>query len=68
MHNEEVRGRVTVRVTVASEGAVSSAAILATTVNDARLEDCIVSAFRRWTFPAPAGGAPMLATYTFHFE
>ena len=34
----------------------------------ARLQTCVVSAFKTWTFPAPTGGVDGNVTYSFVFE
>jgi len=59
----DLAGRVSVRFIVAASGAVQSAAIADSTLSNAAAEACIVSAFRRWTFPAPDGGGVVVVTY-----
>ena len=68
MFNADLKGKVTVRATVAPDGRVGSAGIASTTANDSRLETCVAGAFRSWQFPAPAGGVAGSVTYTFSFE
>ena len=58
-------GRVTVQFTITPTGAVSSAAVQASTVGDARVEQCIAHAVGRWEFPRPENGSVTLVTYPF---
>ena len=68
MYNADLKGRVTVQALIAPDGTPTNSSLIASTAHDARLEGCIVSAFGRWTFPAPAGGVSGNASYTFVFE
>jgi len=68
MYNADLKGRVTVQASIAPDGTASASSLVTSTANDARLEGCIVAAFGRWVFPAPAGGVSGNAIYTFVFE
>jgi TonB family protein len=68
MFRPDVHGKITVRAQLTATGKVSSADVAATTADDSRLEACVVAAFKSWSFPPPAGGAPGAATYTLNFE
>jgi TonB family protein len=46
--NPELKGKVTVRVTVSPDGSVNNAEIAASTLNDERVERCILSRVRMW--------------------
>jgi TonB family protein len=46
--NPALKGKVTVRVTVAPEGGVSDAEIVSSTMGDADVEGCILSRIRMW--------------------
>jgi len=51
--NPELKGKVTVRITVGPDGSVKEANIAASTLNDERVERCILSRTRMWKdFPA----------------
>ncbi|MCC7538341.1 MAG: TonB family protein, partial [Deltaproteobacteria bacterium] len=63
MQQPELAGRVSVRFVIGSTGAVQSASIATSTLGNANVESCIVSAVRRWTFPAPEGGGIVAVTY-----
>lgn len=61
----DLEGRVMVRFIIAASGSVQSASIGSSTLNNARVEGCIVQAVRRWTFPAPDGGGIVGVNYPF---
>jgi len=61
----DLAGRVTVSFIIGQSGAVQSSAMRDTTLNDARVESCIVQAVHRWTFPAPDGGGVVGVNYPF---
>lgn len=51
--NPELKGKVTVRITVGPEGSVKDASIITSTLSDERVERCILSRIRMWKdFPA----------------
>lgn len=51
-----LRGKVVVQWRVDRSGAVPTARVASSTLNDARVEGCIVRQIRKWRFPAPDGG------------
>jgi TonB family protein len=61
----DLEGRVMVSFIIASTGAVQSASVGNSTINNARVEGCIVQAVQRWTFPAPDGGGVVGVNYPF---
>jgi TonB family protein len=61
----DLGGRVTVSFVVSGTGSVQSASIASSTITSPRVEGCIASAVRRWTFPAPDGASVVLVTYPF---
>ena len=62
-----LQGRVAVRFTVAPTGQVAAAALESTSLQDVRVELCVLAAVRRWAFPKPQGGGLVVATYPFNF-
>lgn len=62
----ELAGRIVLEFVIAAEGAVSQVKIAETTVPDAQMGACVVSAAQTWVFPAPAGGS-MSVTYPIVF-
>jgi len=65
IQDPDLEGRVTVAFIISPTGAVQSASVRASTLNDSRVESCIVQAVRRWTFPAPDGGGVVAVNYPF---
>jgi len=61
----DLEGRVLVSFIISPTGAVQSATVGNSTINNARVESCIVTAVRRWTFPAPDGGGVVGVNYPF---
>jgi TonB family protein len=61
----DLSGRVTVSFIISATGAVQTASVMQTTLNNARVEGCVVQAVRRWTFPAPDGGGVVGVNYPF---
>jgi len=61
----DLAGRVTVSFIIGQTGAVMSSGVMQTTLNNARVESCIVQAVHRWTFPAPDGGGVVGVNYPF---
>ena len=58
-------GRSTVSFIIGSTGAVQNASTMSSTLGNRTVDDCIVTAVRRWTFPAPAGGGVVGVNYPF---
>ncbi len=63
----DLAGRISVRFIISATGAVQTAALGSSTLGDAEVENCIVQAVRRWTFPQPDGGGIVVVTYPFVF-
>ncbi len=54
--NPDLEGRVVVKFIIAASGAVQSAVVASSSIHNSRVENCVVQAVRRWTFPKPEGG------------
>ncbi len=61
----DLEGRVMVSFIISPTGAVQSASVGNSTINNQRVESCIAGAVRRWTFPAPDGGGVVGVNYPF---
>lgn len=61
----DLEGRVMVSFIISPTGAVQSATVGSSTISNARVESCITTAVRRWTFPAPDGGGVVGVNYPF---
>ena len=61
----DLQGRVAVKFIISPTGAVQTAAVSKSTLGNAKAEQCIAKAVRRWTFPAPEGGGIVVVNYPF---
>jgi hypothetical protein len=60
-------GRVSVQFLIAGNGQVINSFVQSTTMNNVRVESCVVGAVKRWTFPKPEGGGIAIVSYPFNF-
>ena len=58
-------GRVMVQFTVAASGQVIASVLQNSTMGNAKVENCVVQAVRRWRFPKVLGGGTLVASYPF---
>jgi TonB family protein len=63
----DLGGRVAVTFTIAATGQVVTSVVQNSTLGNARVENCVVQAVRRWEFPKPLGGGIVIVTYPFQF-
>ncbi|WP_394829876.1 TonB family protein [Pendulispora albinea] len=68
LERSDLRGQVVVSSIIGAQGQVLSANVSQSTADSARLEQCLIRVFERWTFPQPAGGVNGTVTYTFKFN
>jgi len=69
MELPDLHGRLSVRATIDAAGRVLEvSAIGAAMTGGGRLQECVMAAFRRWTFPPPPPGAERSISYSFRFE
>jgi len=61
----DLEGRVSIKFIISGTGAVQMAAVAETTLGNAKVENCIAQAVKRWTFPQPKGGGVVIVTYPF---
>jgi len=61
----DLAGRVAIKFIISGTGAVQMAAVASSTLGNAKVENCIAQAVRRWTFPQPEGGGIVIVTYPF---
>ncbi|HEX7499800.1 MAG TPA: AgmX/PglI C-terminal domain-containing protein, partial [Polyangia bacterium] len=60
-------GRISVQFVIAANGEVTSSVLQSSTVNNPRVESCVVQAFRRWEFPKASGATNTIVSYPFNF-
>jgi len=61
-----LRGRISIQWRINLQGSVTTSRVASSTMNNARVEGCIVRQVRRWRFPEPDGGE-VSVTYPFIF-
>jgi hypothetical protein len=61
-------GKVAVSFTIDGQGKVASASAGDTTISDAEMVTCVISAVKRMSFPLPDGGGAVNVTYPFAFS
>ena len=68
MDNQQLSGKVVVRIYVDSTGRVTQARIASTSLHSSSVEACIEQAVETWTLPAPAGGVATAFNYGFNLK
>jgi hypothetical protein len=69
MEQPDLRGRLSVRATIDADGRVLDLTTFgAAMAGGGRLQECVMRAFRRWTFPPPPAGRTSSITYGFKFD
>ncbi len=66
--NPELYGKVQVKFTIGSAGAVVTQTVGSSSLNNAMVEGCILRRIAGWQFPKPAGGTDVIVTYPFLFK
>ena len=61
----DLEGRVAIKFIISGNGSVQMAVVANSTIGNAKVENCIAAAVRRWTFPQPKGGGVVIVTYPF---
>jgi TonB family protein len=64
----EKQGRVIVRFAIAPSGAVETSCLVASSLNEASVDRCVVERPLGWRFPEPQGGGWVVVDYPFVFE
>lgn len=60
-----LNGRVGVRFVINGGGNVSTASLASSSLNNAKVEGCVMNRLRTWKFPKPVGGVNVKVTYPF---
>jgi TonB family protein len=68
MDDLSLQGTVTVRITIAANGAVTHAQVASSTLHAPRVEECITHEIVRWQLPKPGGVDAASFSYPFVFE
>lgn len=64
----DLHGRVVVNFIISPTGAVQGSAVQESDMGSPPVENCIATAVRRWSFPAPEGGGIVIVNYPFVLE
>jgi TonB family protein len=62
-----LEGRISVQFVISPLGQVLSSVLNSSTMNNLRVEKCVVDAVKRWDFPKPTGGGIAIVAYPFNF-
>jgi TonB family protein len=68
IRSPELQGRLILDFTINSLGKVAIASVKESSLQDPRLDDCIVRRLTKWQFPKPKGGVDVAVTYPFIFK
>jgi TonB family protein len=68
MDDQGLAGAITVRITIAPDGAVTGAQIAKSTIGSSAVERCVATEISRWRLPKPTGGTAASFLYPFVFE
>jgi biopolymer transport protein ExbD len=66
-HDATLHGTVTMKWDIAPDGSVTSASLVASTMNDARVETCLLDLVKSFRFPA-SGGPTSVSAYPLKFD
>ncbi len=66
--NPNLGGKIALRWIIAGSGYVQTVAVTGTTMNNERVENCLVRKVRRWKFPRPRGNGVVIVNYPFFFN
>jgi TonB family protein len=62
-----LRGRVVVKFIISGQGQVVAAALSSSTLGEAKFDQCVVGAVKRWNFTAPEKGGSVVVSMPFVF-
>jgi TonB family protein len=65
---QEFRGTVTVKATIGPSGSVTVAEVIKSTAKNAKVDACVVTAFKKIKFPAPKDGGTSVITFPMEFQ
>ncbi len=68
MDNQQLSGKVVVRIYVDATGRVTQARIASSSLHSRSVEACIEQAVETWSLPAPAGGVATAFNYGFNLQ
>lgn len=66
--NPNLAGKVAVTFTIGPTGSVIATAVRETSIDDAKVEGCVLRTMQSLKFPQPKGGGVVIVTYPFVFQ
>jgi TonB family protein len=67
VRSKGLEGRVSLQFIISGTGQVINAFVQSTSMNNVRVESCVVGAVKRWAFPKPEGNGLAIVSYPFNF-
>lgn len=68
VRNPDVEGKLMLDFNIGPNGFVTRATVRESSLQDARLDDCIIRRLTKWAFPKPKGGVNVAVAYPFIFK
>jgi len=68
VYKPDIEGKLVVDFTIAGNGGVKVSSVKESSVQDSRLDDCILRRLAKWQFPKPKSGVDVAVTYPFIFK
>jgi hypothetical protein len=68
LRNPSTEGKLQLLFKISPRGKVTTTEVRSSSMNDTRLEDCVVRKLVTWNFPQPKGGIEVPVTYPFVFK
>jgi outer membrane biosynthesis protein TonB len=68
IRSPDVEGKLIISFAIGSKGAVTRSSVGSSSLNDPRLDDCILRRLGHWQFPNPKGGVTVAVSYPFIFK
>jgi TonB family protein len=68
IRNADIEGKLMLDFVIGPSGFVTKAAVKESSLNDPRLDDCVIRRLTKWQFPKPKGGVNVSVSYPFIFK
>jgi TonB family protein len=68
LRSPDLEGKLVLDFAIGADGLVKTAAVKESSLNDPRLDDCILRRLTKWSFPKPNGGVQVAVSYPFLFK
>jgi TonB family protein len=68
LRSADIEGRLLLDFVIGPAGLVTSTSVKESSLNDPRLDDCVIRRLTKWQFPKPKGGVNVSVSYPFIFK